>query len=161
MRNRKPGTLLPNEQDSPRARFRSSSSRCFRYLSVINSFLIVILSIAVIVILATKTDNHHHVTKLISKYGGGGEEKQEVYEKKFTLLDGLEMTLEVAGLNFSSIKHYDICCYVDNIFVCRSVAKNVGVDCVIRKGEADNKVVAVIIIQRDMVGARCTFYWNQ
>ena len=69
--------------------------------------------------------------------------------------NGRIMTLDVRQMNFKQLLRYDVCCQQESYYVCRTVSKNLGIECYLTR---ENKAV-VHINHPDMVGARCTLMW--
>lgn len=66
-------------------------------------------------------------------------------------------------LEFDKLKHYYVCCHTADrlYFVCHSVTRNIGIDCVIRKEKTTKDIYAAIIVQhRDMFGSMCVLHWS-
>jgi len=58
-------------------------------------------------------------------------------------------------LRFERLLHYDVCCFVQAFFVCRSATKNLAVEAYV----SETQEVVVHVVHPDMVGARCRFTW--
>jgi len=72
----------------------------------------------------------------------------------------MKMSLHRSGMNYEKLLHYDVCCYRGEFFVCRSVTRNVAVDCIIEKDKSSGKLYALILVKHpDMNGARCRLSW--
>jgi hypothetical protein len=60
-------------------------------------------------------------------------------------------------LRFERLLHYDVCCFVQAYFLCRSATKNLAVEAYV----TDAQEVVVHVVHPDMVGARCRFAWAE
>jgi hypothetical protein len=84
-------------------------------------------------------------------------EKANKNSVSFNLLDTLFTTVPIPDLNFDKLLRYDVCCFQQTYFICRSVTKNLGVDCYLTK----EKTAVVRLFHPDMTGARCTILWSE
>lgn len=84
-------------------------------------------------------------------------EKSNKNSVSFNLLDTIFTTVALPDLNFDKLLRYDVCCYQQSYFICRSVTKNLGVDCYLTK----DKTAVVRLFHPDMTGARCTIIWSE
>jgi hypothetical protein len=84
-------------------------------------------------------------------------EKSNKNSVSFNLLDTLVTTVSLPDLNFDKLLRYDVCCYQQTYFICRSITKNLGVDCYLTK----EKTAVVRLFHPDMTGARCTIVWSE
>lgn len=72
----------------------------------------------------------------------------------------MKLPLHNSGMNYDKLLHYDVCCYRDEFFVCRSVTRNVAVDCILERDKTNTRVYALIMVKHpDMNGARCRLSW--
>jgi len=69
--------------------------------------------------------------------------------------NGRLMTMDVRQMNFAQLLRYDVCCQQGHYYVCRTVSKNLGIECYLT---SESKAV-MHINHPDMVGARCTLMW--
>ena len=95
--------------------------------------------------------------------------KEDATMFPFNLVDGLMgdiIRVPPTGtlpIEFDKLKHYYVCCHTGNrsYFVCHSVTKNIGIDCVIKKEQRSKDVYAAIIVQHpDMFGSTCVLHWE-
>jgi len=70
---------------------------------------------------------------------------------------GRLMNISVKKTVFDRLLRYDVCCFVQSYFVCRSVTRNVGVECFF---ESSGNVL-VQVNHPNMVGARCHLIWTE
>lgn len=84
-------------------------------------------------------------------------EKSNKNSVSFNLVDSLFTTVPLPDLNFDKLLRYDVCCYQQAYFICRSITKNLGVDCYLTK----DKTAVVRLFHPDMTGARCTVIWSE
>ncbi len=87
---------------------------------------------------------------------------QSRYDVPFTLVPdesskGRVMTLTLKQMVFERLVRYDVCCFQQSYFLCRSTTKNLGVECLMTK----DKTALINVIHPDMVGARCTLMWSE
>lgn len=93
---------------------------------------------------------------------GGGAYKFNIREGA----TGTLMRLPPVGhlpIVFDKLSHYNVCCHTLDraYFVCHSVTRNIGVDCVIQQNKSTQKTFASIVVQhRDMIGAMCVLNWK-
>lgn len=70
---------------------------------------------------------------------------------------GRLMTLPLKQLVFDRLVRYDVCCFQQIYFSCRSATKNLGVECLIAK----DRGALINVLHPDMVGARCVLMWSE
>lgn len=70
---------------------------------------------------------------------------------------GRIMNLSLPDIEFERVLRYDVCCFQKAYFACRSITKNLGVDCYL----TNEKMAVIQVFHPDMVGARCTLMWTE
>lgn len=70
---------------------------------------------------------------------------------------GRLMNMSLKKVVFDRLLRYDVCCFVQTYFVCRSVTRNVGVECYF----AQDGTVVVEVNHPNMVGAKCHLIWTE
>lgn len=66
-------------------------------------------------------------------------------------------------IQFDRLSRYTVCCHTADrsYFVCHSVTRNIGVECVIQQNRNTKETFASIVVQHnDMVGAMCVLNWK-
>ena len=144
----------------------------FRCLPIFNFIWLALMSIAIVLIWSISIDSKQPVREkgLILK-------RQPHYEQPtrnntqypFNIMNGMMGEIirlpKTGGLpiDFGKLKHYYVCCHTSDrsYFVCHSVTRNIGIDCVIRQEKTSKLVYAAVVVQHpDMFGSTCALHWS-
>ena len=149
-----------------------------RCLSVFSIIWLSCLSIAVVLLWSISIDKNaarNSTPDLILKKTHPHEKFLQEKENKtmhtypFNLVDGMMgevIRLPAKGslpIEFNKLAHYYVCCHTRDrsYFVCHSVTRNIGIDCVIRREKTSRDIYAAILVQHpDMFGSTCVLNWE-
>ena len=142
-------------------------------LPICNFIWLSLLSIATVLLWSVSLDNQNNRAAppglILKRDSTPVPPKKEDYSYPFNLVEGLLgdiIRIPQKGtlpIEFDKLKHYYVCCHTSDraYFVCHSVTKNIGVDCVIKKEQRSKDVYAAIIVQHpDMFGSTCVLNWE-
>ena len=150
--------LLESAKQSKRDRYaalHNGGGGCWWLIVPIGIGITCFTIIIVFIIIFTSRSTTAHTIEL--------KRDQNKWEIMFNLIPddtstgGRIMTLSLRTMVFDRLQRYDLCCFQQSIYACRSITKNVGADCYLTR----DKTAVITIGHPELVGARCKIMWTE
>lgn len=146
------------EDDEPPAFLTGKGVIQTRTLSIINLIIAIGLVIVFIVYALTRTNPIEAASEMTVVVAARGATST----LPFNLVPdvggtGMSISLKIYQIEFARLQHYDVCCFRNEEFICRSISKTLGVDAYIANS---GQIALIQNIHPEMVGSSCRLTWS-
>lgn len=126
-----------------------------RTLSIINLILAIALVIVFLVYALTRPTVRLEPTTLQAARGATSTLPFNLVPDASST--SMTLSLKIYEMEFARLQHYDVCCFRNEEFICRSISKTLGVDAYIA---SSGQSAIIQNIHPEMVGSSCRLTWS-